>query len=114
MRALKFFFAIDVVAVVFVGGYVEVFEQKIPLAVCECGTEAFFPIVLPVGSEKVFVFFSGLDIDPCEPHGYFGEDLALGAVVPAYGIVLTGVFYAYDFLFEEYAELVHLFTDDRE
>lgn len=107
-------FAVDVVAVVFVGGYVEVFEQEVALAVGECGSEPFFPVVLAVGGEEVFVALAGFDVDPGESHGYFGEYLALGPGIAPDGVVLAGVFDVDDFLFEEEAETVHVFADDRE
>lgn len=107
-------FAVDVVAVVFVGGYVEVFEQEVALAVGECGSEPFFPVVLAVGGEEVFVALAGFDVDPGESHGDFGEYLALGSVVSPDGVVLAGVFDVDDFLFEKESESVHVFADDRE
>lgn len=107
-------FAVDVVAVVFVGGYVEVFKEEVSFAVGERGSEPFFPVVLPVGGEEVFVALTGFGVDPGKPHGDFGEYLAFGAVVTAYGVVLSGVFDVDDFLFEEEAETVHVFADDRE
>ena len=107
-------FAVDVVAVVFVGGYVEVFEQEVALAVGECGSEPFFPVVLAVGGEEVFVALAGFDVDPGESHGYFGEYLALGPGIAPDGVVLAGVFDVDDFLFEEEAETVHVFADEWE
>ena len=107
-------FAVDVVAVVFVGGYVEVFEQEVALAVGECGTEPFFPVVLAVGGEEVFVALAGFDVDPGESHGYLGEYLALGPGIAPDGVVLAGVFDVDDFLFEEEAETVHVFADEWE
>ena len=105
-------FSVDVVAVVLVGGYVKVFEEEVSFAVGECGTEPFFPVVLAVGGEEVFVALTGFGVDPGKPHGYFGEYLAFGVVVTAYGVVLSGVFDVGDFLFEKESETVHVFADD--